>query len=114
MKTIKGMKMPYDPKAVKNAVTNVIKKHQDVEEKITIVPEQSIATGPEPVMSIHDKFRVYISQYKSGYLRGLSYADAMEILRYCEKKIGKPIPIDYGCGSCMMGLIKTFSNYENC
>lgn len=114
MKTIKGIKMPYDPKAVSKAVTNVIKKHQDVEEKITIVPEQSIATGPEPVMTIHDKFRVYINQCKGGYLRELSYADSMEILRYCEKKSGKTIPINYGCGSCMMDLVKLFSNYENC
>jgi hypothetical protein len=62
--------------------------------------------------TIHDRFRKYILQVSSGYLRDLSYADAMVMLRWMENKTGHTIPINYSCGNCVMDLVKMFSRLE--
>jgi len=62
--------------------------------------------------SIHDKYRSFIDQSKSGYLRGFEYPIAMEILRWCENKIGRSIPLNMSCGSCLLDLVKLFTNLE--
>lgn len=62
--------------------------------------------------TIHEKYEKYINQVKDGYIKGLPYSDAIEILRFCEKKIGKDIPMNTNCASCMIDLIKLFINLK--
>lgn len=62
---------------------------------------------------IHDKYRNFINQHDSGYLNGLSYDIAMEMLRYCENKLRKTIPLNMSCGTCMFDLVGMFKNMED-
>lgn len=61
---------------------------------------------------IHDKYRKFINQHNSGYLTGLTYDIAMEMLRYCENKLGKSIPLNMSCGTCVYELVSIFKNLE--
>lgn len=58
--------------------------------------------------TIYDKYDKYIKEVELGYLSSVSYAEAMEILRYCESKMNINIPLNMSCGSCIMDLIKLF------
>ena len=62
--------------------------------------------------TIHDKYREFINQAKNGYLRGFEYPMAMEVLRYCEKITGHQIPLNMGCGSCLLDLVLIFARLE--
>lgn len=70
--------------------------------------EEVIVTEP----TIYDKFDKYVRQAQDGYVRDLSYADAMLILRYCEKQLNKSIPFTFSCGTCAYDLIKLFINLK--
>lgn len=63
-------------------------------------------------VSLHDKYRKYIDMTKEGYLRGLTYEEGMEMLRWIEKVTGKGFPINYSCGVCMVDLVKRFAMLE--
>ena len=67
-------------------------------------------TNTEP--TIHDKYRKYILQVQENYINGLTYSEAMEMLRWCEDKIGRSIGLNMSCSSCMIDLIKMFKNLE--
>lgn len=64
------------------------------------------------IETIHDKYRKYINQHKSGYVNGLEYGSAIEILRYCESRLNQTIPMNLSCGTCIFDLIKLFSQLE--
>lgn len=72
--------------------------------KKKIIEDKPIVLEP----TIYDKYDLYIKQYASGYVSGLSYGDKKEILAYCELKSGRTIPINIDCGSCVMDLMKLF------
>lgn len=63
--------------------------------------------------TIHDKYRKYIDMAKSGYLRGHSYPEIIEMLRYCEKKLNRQIPINLQCSQCLIDLVMMFARLEN-
>lgn len=62
--------------------------------------------------TIHDKYREFIKQVDNGYLRGFEYPIAIDILRYCESKVGHQIPLNMSCGSCLLDLVKLFKRLE--
>lgn len=62
----------------------------------------------EVVPTIYDKYAKYVEQANAGYLVGLSYNNKVEILRYCEEKIGAKMPMNLNCGVCVIDLIKLF------
>jgi hypothetical protein len=62
--------------------------------------------------TIFDKYREFINQSKSGYVKGLGYESAMEILRYCEKVLNKKMSMTFSCGICLFNLVKTFAKLE--
>lgn len=72
------------------------------------VNKQSVIEDKIVEQTIYDKYAKYIDQANAGYLVGLSYNDKIEILRYCEKKIGAEIPMNLNCGVCVIDLIKLF------
>lgn len=63
-------------------------------------------------ITIHDKYRKYINQSKNGYLTGIQYDEAIEILRFIESKINKPYPLTFSCGVCLLNMLQLFSNLE--
>lgn len=83
----------------------------EVKEEITTTTT-TLFIVKEIKVNIHDKYRKYIYQVESGYLRGLEYGEAMDILRWMEKKVGHNIPINYSCSSCMIDLVKRFAAME--
>lgn len=62
--------------------------------------------------TIHDKYRKHINTANSGYLTGLDYSSAMEMLRWMESKTNRTIPINFSCGVCMIDMVKMFANME--
>jgi hypothetical protein len=74
---------------------------------------QNIRQGENNVFTIHDKYRKYKGMVNSGYIRGLTTAEAMEMLRWTENKLNKTLPINHGCGSCMLDLVVNFFRLEN-
>lgn len=70
--------------------------------------EDSIIEDKIVEPTIYDKYTKYIEQANAGYLVGLSYNNKLEILRYCEEKIGAKMPMNLNCGVCVIDLIKLF------
>ena len=70
----------------------------------------------EPVIqpeTIHDKYRTYINQANSGFLRGCEYPKLMEMLRYVEGKIGHQLGLNMQCPACLIDLVKMFARLED-
>lgn len=67
---------------------------------------QQIEQIPEP--TIYDKYNTQITEYIKNGTTQLTYAQAMEILRYCERKIGSQIPINMSCQSCVDDMFGLF------
>ena len=91
---------------------NIDKVSNDREVK-NVINEATTTTSTTLSISIHDKYRKYLNMYKAGYLRDITYAESMEILRWMESKLNRTIPINYSCGHCMFELIKMFASLEN-
>ena len=64
------------------------------------------------VETLHDKYREHIETAKEGYLRDIKYAEAVEILRYVQDKTGHKLGLNMSCASCLLSLVKTFTNLE--
>ena len=66
----------------------------------------------EPIKpTIYDKYERLIKTYQDGSIH-LDYPSAMEILRYCESKIGSKISLNMSCQNCMFDLVKMFINLK--
>ena len=63
--------------------------------------------------TIFDKYREDIQRANDGYVRGLKYEQAMEMLRYVEKHTNRKMGLNMNCASCVVDLIKMFSRLEN-
>ena len=61
---------------------------------------------------IHDKYREYINQAKSGYVRGISYTEFLEIVQWISKTIGRDIASDWNCPNCVINTLKNFAQLE--
>ena len=98
-----------------NSIAQQISRQEEEDRKDITVEEKVGETPSIPVsqeVSLHDKYRKYINMTREGYLRGLSYEEAMEMLRWIEKVTGKGFPINYSCGTCMVDLVKRFAMLE--
>ena len=84
------------------------RKKKDLEQQPDVEVTGLVYNNEDKVYTIYDKYDKYIKQVEAGYLTGLNYAEAMEILRYCESKKGINIPLNMSCSVCLMDLIKMF------
>ena len=86
-------------------------------EETVIQPEikdEIVEIIPEPKQeTIHDKYRLYINQANSGFLRGCEYPKLMDMLRYVEKKIGHNLALNMQCPACLIDLVKMFARLED-
>lgn len=58
------------------------------------------------VLTVKEKYMQYCLQSRSNYVTGISQQEIMEILRYCEKKVGHNIPLNSSCNGCLINIIK--------
>lgn len=62
--------------------------------------------------TLFDKYRKHIETAQDGYLRDITYAEAIEIKDFIHKKTGHNIGITMSCGACLVSLVQTFANLE--
>lgn len=79
--------------------------------KKEIVPKQEPLQGQIQEqeikeITIHEKYSKQIAQAKDGYLTGLDYSQAIEILRYIERIRNINLGLNTGCATCMIDLLK--------
>lgn len=64
-------------------------------------------------LTIHDKYRHYIdSVVKNNSISKINYDEAKEIHTWICDKINKNMGMNFGCGQCMIDLIRMFANLE--
>jgi hypothetical protein len=97
-------------KKSKDKVELVYTKSDDVIEISDVVVAYSEPIDKNP---LHTKYDKYIRQAKEGFLIGLKYPEAMEILRYCESKRKVQFGLNMGCPSCMLSLIRMFDSIRD-
>lgn len=91
----------------KTATTNVAINTIEVKE------EETKAVKPKTVEpTIFDKHRKHIETVKEGYLKKLTYAEAMEILRYVQDKTGHKLGLNMSCANCLVELVEIFAGLE--
>ena len=93
----------------------VISGYEDNGIKPDLTIEVPMVTPTEVIVepTIYDKYADVIKGYDDGVVRGMTYSIGMEILRYCERVIGKEIPMNLNCNTCVYDLIKLFVNLKN-
>lgn len=62
--------------------------------------------------TIHEKYHNWIIQSRNGYITGLDWVGVMEILRWCESRTGRNIPMNPNCATCIVDLIKLFDRLK--
>lgn len=79
-------------------------------ESVLNEPVEALASIVEPRVyeSLHNMYAPLIAKAKEGYISGYTHADIMQILRYCEKKTGKELPINTTCAPCVIDLVLLF------
>lgn len=100
--------MANKKKEVELTKTKIVNKEKI--ELVKIDPQNSPIEKVE--VSIFDKYRNLINMAKSDFITNYQYSDLIEILRYCEKMYGHPIPMNVNCSSCVIDLILMFSRLE--
>lgn len=112
------LKQPPKPKPEKRlktpseALRGLKSKSKSPQEKYDELPEEVVEVKEVVPPTIHEKYRKILNNAKSGYIHGLTYENAMEILRWMENKTGQKIPMNFSCNTCIFDLIKRFANME--
>ena len=86
-------------------------KKTKVEVEVEVVKESDVEVVKAE--TIFDKYRTHIQSSKDGYVRNLTYPEAMEMLRHIEKKTNRKLGLNLSCSSCTIDLVKMFSRLEN-
>lgn len=86
---------------------------QPVKEIIIDTPKVVEPAVEVKVSTIHDKYCKHINTAKDGYITGLSYEGAMEMLRYCEAKLNNRIGLNMSCAGCVLDLVIMFARLED-
>ena len=98
----------------KNTKKKELKIDKPVEVKDVKEVKEDVKEVKEVVKpTIFDKYREDIQRANDGYVRGLKYEQAMEMLRYVEKHTNRKMGLNMNCASCVVDLIKMFSRLEN-
>lgn len=98
-------------KPVAEPVTEVVKEVKVVKtEDKTSNKEESKVVNKKP--TIFDKHRRHINTVKEGYLKKLSYEDAMDMLRYIQKHTGHQLGLNMSCSNCLIELVQIFMRLE--
>ena len=101
-------------KVVKPAVEVEIEvKEVKIEDKTSNEEPKEIKETPiKKELTIFDKHRKHINTVKEGYLKKLSYEEAMDMLRYIQKHTGHQLGLNMSCGNCLIELVQIFMRLE--
>lgn len=102
-------------KVVKPAVEVEIEVKEDKTEDKTSneEPKEVKETPIKKELTIFDKHRKHIDTVKEGYLKKLTYEEAMEMLRYIQKKTHHQLGLNMSCSNCLIELVQIFMRLEN-
>lgn len=95
----------------KEVKKNTKKKELKIDKPVEVEVVKEVKEDVKP--TIFDKYREDIQRANDGYVRGLKYEQAMEMLRYVEKHTNRKMGLNMNCASCVVDLIKMFSRLEN-
>ena len=80
-------------------------------EKPKVIKEKPVKEKKiEP--TIFDRYRNHINTVKEGYLKKLTYEEAMDMLRYIQKHTGHQLGLNMSCGNCLIELVQIFMRLE--
>lgn len=102
----------------KKKVVNKVVKKAPVQDKPVVQEAEEVkvetkAVKPKTVEpTIFDKHRKHIDTVKEGYLKKLTYAEAIEILRYVQDKTGHKLGLNMSCANCLVELVEIFAGLE--
>ena len=95
-------------KTVKKVVKPVAEPVTDVIEEVKVVKEEVTPIIP----TIFDKYRKHIDTVKEGYLKKITYAEAIDMLRYIQKNTNHKLGLNMSCSNCLIELVQIFSSLE--
>lgn len=95
-------------KTVKKVVKPVAEPVTEVIEEVKVVKEEVTPIIP----TIFDKYRKHIDTAKEGYLKKITYAEAIEMLRYIQKNTNHKLGLNMSCSNCLIELVQIFSSLE--
>ena len=105
-KTEKANKAPNKaktaPKTPKKVETPSVTSNEVIQEKPV-----------KKELTIFDKYRKHIDTVKEGYLKNLTYEEAMEMLRYIQKETHHQLGLNMSCSNCLIELVQIFMRLEN-
>lgn len=111
-KDIINGKMTDEERAYYESTLNKEKVKKEKVEKImaeyTTTTTTVIIVNEKVIDPIYIKYERIVREASNDYLTNCDYSATMEILRYCEKKIGNELHIDTGCPVCVLQLMKIF------
>lgn len=96
-------------------VNKVVNKAPVVEPKKEVIVDEvtDIEVSKSIGSTIFDKHRKHINTVKEGYLKKLTYAEAIEILRYVQKETGHKLGLNMSCSNCLVELVEIFMRLED-
>lgn len=99
-------------KVVKPAVEVEIEVKEDKTEDKT--SNEEIQEKPiKKELTIFDKHRKHIDTVKEGYLKKITYEEAMDMLRYIQKKTHHQLGLNMSCSNCLIELVQIFMRLED-
>lgn len=109
-------------KVNKKVTKKVVKPAVEVEIEVKEVKTEDKTSNEEPKvvkekpvkkeLTIFDKHRKHINTVKEGYLKKLTYEEAMDMLRYIQKHTGHQLGLNMSCGNCLIELVQIFMRLE--
>ena len=105
-------------KVNKKVTKKVVKPVVEVEIEVKEVKTEDKTSNEKPKVvnekpTIFDKHRKHINTVKEGYLKKLTYEEAMDMLRYIQKHTGHQLGLNMSCGNCLIELVQIFMRLEN-
>ena len=92
-------------KVVNKKIVEVVKPTKTEEVKIKPIEEVVEET-------IFSKYRHHIDTAKEGYLKKITYGEAIDMLRYIQKNTNHKLGLNMSCSNCLIELVQIFSSLE--
>ena len=111
------MAKKVNKKVSKKVVKPAVEVEIEVKEVKTEVKTEDKTSNEKPKVvkekpTIFDKHRKHINTVKEGYLKKLTYEEAMDMLRYIQKHTGHQLGLNMSCGNCLIELVQIFMRLE--
>lgn len=58
------------------------------------------------------KFQKYMEQVESGYVKGITYPELMEMVSELEAILKRTLPVSFSCPTCVYNIVKLYKNVK--